>query len=183
MNDPSQHDDANWDNDDSYPEHDEFVSKSELKRLSALRQQVGEQLVNLSDAHIKTIPMDDELADAVTLARKINRKKDGFRRQLQFIGKLMRSRDLTPIEEALAKLQHQHQAQNARFHQLEKTRDAIADRGDDAIQEVLDEHPSLERQKLRQFHRSIIKERSKNAPPKAYRELFQYLKEHMLDQD
>lgn len=183
MNDPSQYDDTSWDNDESYPEHDEIVSKSELKRLSALQQQVGEQLVNLSDAHLKTIPMDDELADAVTLARKINRKKDGFRRQLQFIGKLMRSRDLTPIEEALAKLQHQHQEQNARFHLMEKTRDAIADKGDDAIQAAIDECPTLDRQKLRQFHRAIGKERSKNAPPKAYRELFQYLKEHMLNQN
>ena len=182
MNDPGQYDDANWDNDENYPEHEEFVSKSELKRQSALQQEVGEQLVNLSDAHLKTIPMDDELADAVALARRINRKKDGFRRQLQFIGKLMRSRDLTPLQEALAKLQHQHQAQNAHFHLLEKTRDAIADKGDNAIQAALNEYPTLERQKLRQFHRAISKERSKNAPPKAYRELFQYLKEHMLDQ-
>ncbi|MDC8829747.1 ribosome biogenesis factor YjgA [Alteromonas gilva] len=183
MNDPSQNDDANWDNNDSYPDQDEFVSKSELKRQSALCQKIGEQLVNLSDAHLKTIPLDDELAGAIALANKINRKKDGFRRQLQFIGKLMRNRDLAPIEAGLAKLQNQHQAQNARFHQLEKTRDAIADKGDTAIQQALDAYPTLERQKLRQYHRAINKERAKNAPPKAYRELFQYLKEHTTDQD
>lgn len=183
MNDPSQYDDANWDNEEHYPDQDEFVSKSELKRQSAQQQNIGEQLVNLSDAHIKTIPMDEQLAEAVTLARKINRKKDGFRRQLQFIGKLMRSRELAPIEEALAKLQHQHQEQNARFHQLEKTRDAIANHGDDAIQAAIDECPTLDRQKLRHYYRAIGKERSKNAPPKAYRELFQYLKEHMLEQN
>ncbi len=183
MNDPRQNDDANRDNNNSNPDQDELVSKSELKRQSALCQKIGEQLVSLSDAHLKTIPLDDELASAVALANKINRKKDGFRRQLQFIGKLMRNRDLAPIEEGLAKLQNHHQAQNARFHQLEKTRDAIADSGDTAIQQALDEHPTLERQKLRQFHRAISKERAKNGPPKAYRELFQYLKEHMLDQD
>lgn len=182
MSDPSQFDDSQRDKNQSNPDHDEIISKTELKRQSAVRQQIGEQLVNLSDAHLVSIPMDDELTEAISIARKINRKKDGFRRQLQFIGKLMRSRDLTNINEALAKLQHKHQAQNARFHLLEKARDAIADKGDSAIQDLLSEHPQLERQKLRQFHRAISKERAKNAPPKAYRELFQYLKSHLLNE-
>ena len=181
MTDPSQYDDENWDSNDDYPDFDEPVSKSELKRQSAHQQEIGEQLVNLSDAHLKTIPLDEELGDAVALARRINRKKDGFRRQLQFIGKLMRSRDLAPIETALAKLQHQHNEHNALFHKLEKARDAIADQGDSAIEPLLSDYPQLERQKLRQFHRAIVKERSNNKPPKAYRELFQYLKGAIIE--
>lgn len=78
MTDPSQYDDENWDSNDDYPDFDEPVSKSELKRQSAHQQEIGEQLVNLSDAHLKTIPLDEELGDAVALARRINRKKDGF---------------------------------------------------------------------------------------------------------
>lgn len=75
MTDPSQYDDENQVSNDDYPGFDEPVSKSELKRQSAQQQRVGEQLVNLSDAHLKTIPLDDELGDAVALARRINRKK------------------------------------------------------------------------------------------------------------
>jgi ribosome-associated protein len=59
---------------------------------------------------------------------------------------------------------------------LEKLRDSIADDGDDAIQKALEEYPHLSRQTLRQQYRQIQKERQKNAPPKTYRALFQYLK-------
>ena len=72
---------------------------------------------------------------------------------------------------------HQHQAQNAAFHALEKAREDVINHGDDGIQRLMEEHPQLDRQKLRQFHRQIRKEREKNGPPKAFRELFQYLKE------
>ncbi|RDV25563.1 ribosome-associated protein [Alteromonas aestuariivivens] len=158
-------------------DYDEPLSKTELKRQSERLQKLGEELVNLSAAHLATIPMDDELADAVNLARNINRKKDGYRRQLQFIGKLMRQRETDEIEQALASLTHQHQAANAAFHELEKAREAVIQKGDSAIQTLIEQYPELDRQKLRQFHRQVKKEREKSAPPKAFRELFQYLKE------
>lgn len=164
---------------DEHAEQEVMISKSELKRQSAELQKLGEQLVNLTDAHLATIPLDDELSEAVHLARKINRKKDGYRRQLQFIGKLLRNRDITGINEALLKLTHQHQASNAAFHAIEQARDAVIEKGDVAIQSLLEDYPELDRQKLRQFHRLIKKEREKNAPPKAFRELFQYLKTFM----
>lgn len=157
-------------------EEEDFVSKTELKRQAKERHKLGETLVNLTDAHVATIPMDEELADAVAIARKVNKKKDGYRRQLQFIGKVLRQRDTAAIEEALSKITHQHQASNAAFHALEKAREAVIAHGDSAIQKLIEAHPELDRQKLRQFHRQIKKEREKNAPPKAFRELFQYLK-------
>ncbi|OFC71134.1 ribosome biogenesis factor YjgA [Alteromonas confluentis] len=178
MSDNKHHSDEENYFDDGQPEDgSEIVSKSELKRQSEELQKLGEDLVNLSAAHLATIPMDEELEDSVMLARNINRKKDGFRRQLQFIGKLMRSRDVSDIEAAMARLTHQHQAQNAAFHALEKAREDVINHGDDGIQRLMEEYPQLDRQKLRQFHRQIKKEREKNGPPKAFRELFQYLKE------
>ena len=162
-------------------EEEELVSKTELKRQAKELHKLGETLVNLTDAHIATIPMDEELADAVAIARRVNKKKDGYRRQLQFIGKTLRNRDTTAIEEALAKLTHQHRAANAAFHALEKARESIIEQGDPAIQKLIEQYPELDRQKLRQFHRQIKKEREENAPPKAFRELFQYLKDVMHD--
>ena len=65
---------------------DELKSKTELKAESKAIQKVGETLVGLGASALEKIPMDDELTEAVLLARKINRKKDGYRRQLQLIG-------------------------------------------------------------------------------------------------
>ena len=158
-------------------EDEDFISKSELKRQAKEHQKLGESLVNLTPAHLATVPLDEELADAVNVARSVSRKKEGFRRQIQFIGKLLRQRDNTAIEEAMAKLVNQHQASNVAFYRLEKAREAVIEQGDSAIQSLIEEYPELDRQKLRQFHRQIKKEREKNAPPRAFRELFQYLKE------
>ncbi len=158
-------------------EDEEPLSKTELKRQSAQFQKLGEQLVKLTPAHLDTIPMDEQLEEAVMIARSVNRKKDGYRRQLQFIGKLLRQRDVTPITQALMMLTHQHQANNAAFHELEKARDDVAKNGDEAIQRLVEAYPELERQKLRQYHRQIKKEQEKDAAPKASRELFQYLKQ------
>ncbi|MFC3095265.1 ribosome-associated protein [Alteromonas sediminis] len=163
-------------------EEEQYVSKTQRKLDSEEKQKLGLKLVGLTDANLSKIPMDEELEEAILVARKINKKKDGYRRQLQFIGKLLRNRDLEPLEQALDKIQSRHAENNAHFHQLEKYRDNIANGGDKAIQAVLDAHPSLERQTLRQFYRQIQKEKAKGAPPKAFRALFQYLKETLQDE-
>lgn len=164
---------------DHYDEQAEPPSKSELKRQSAELQQLGETIVNLTPAQVDMIPMDDDLAEAVHQARAMNRKKEGFRRQIQFIGKLLRQRDVAPIHDAMARITHQHQQANAAFHAVEKARDAILASGDKAIEPLLSKYPELERQRLRQLYRQANKEQQKNGPPKAARELFQYLKQHI----
>lgn len=160
-------------------EDPEFKSKTQLKSESHALQKLGENLVNLGASALAKIPMDDELEEAVLLARKINKKKDGFRRQLQFIGKLLRARDVTPIEQAFAAIQASHIRGNQAFHKLEQARDALLSKGDDAINDLLKEHPSLDRQKLRQLTRSAKKQQEQNKPPKAAREIFQYLKQEI----
>lgn len=152
-------------------------SKSELKREAERLQKVGEDLVALSAAQLATVEMDEELADAVRLAQKIKNKKEGYRRQLQLIGKLMRQRDISVIIEGLARIVNQHQAANAALHTLEQTREAIISEGDAAIQRLMNEHPHLDRQRLRQLRQKIHKERAAQQAPRAFRELFQYLKE------
>ncbi|AWL10803.1 UPF0307 protein [Saliniradius amylolyticus] len=166
--------------DSDYPIDDqdvEFKSKTQIKREAEALQKLGTRLVELTPANLEKIPMDDELANAIHQARKINRKKDGFRRQLQFIGKLMRSRDPEPIQQALALIENQHNQATAILHKLEKWRDDIISKGDDAINRVLEEYPELDRQRLRQLYRQAHKEQQNNKPPKAAREIFQMLKE------
>ena len=168
--------DSEFDIDQDEPE---YVSKTQLKSESKALQKLGESLVNLGAAALEKIPMDDELEDAVNIARRINRKKDGYRRQLQFIGKLMRSRDVSAIEQALFEIQNSHQRATQQFHQIENARDNLLNKGDDAINELLNEHDHLDRQKLRQLVRAAAKQKEQNKPPKAARELFQYLKENL----
>lgn len=166
------------DNDfDFSDQDDDFKSKTQLKNESLALQKLGKELVDLGAAALDKIPMDSELEDAVLLARKINRKKEGFRRQIQFIGKLLRNRDIAPIEEAMLAMKTAHQQHTKAFHTLEKYRDQILAEGDDAINRILQEHPHLDRQKLRQLTRQANKEKSLNKPPKSARELFQYLKD------
>lgn len=156
---------------------DDFVSKSQKKRDMAERQELGTQLVNLTDSQLAKMPLDDELHDAVLLARKIRNKHEGYRRQLQFIGKLMRLRDVAPIEQALNNLKNAHQQQTSIFHEIEETRDKLLTEGDDALQAFIEEHPLADRQKLRQLIRLAEKQRAEQKPPVAARQLFVYLRE------
>lgn len=156
---------------------DEFVSKSELKRAAEAQQQLGEKLVELPEGKLVKIPLDDDLLEAIRLAQRIRGTREGFRRQLQLIGKLMRSRDIAPIEQALAELEQSHHQQNALFHQLEKQRDAILTHGDEAIQAFIDAYPKADRQRLRQLYRQATKQAEQGKPPAAQRELFKYMRQ------
>ncbi|MGQ8365444.1 ribosome biogenesis factor YjgA [Glaciecola sp. 1036] len=160
-----------------YNDDDELVSKTQLKKEADDLKKLGLALLELGPNQRKTMPVDDELEDALVLASKINRKKDGFRRQIQFIGKLLRQRDVEPIALALEKLNSAHNQDVQRFHKLERMRDALIANGDDEIQKVMDTYPLADRQKLRHFVRTALKEKQREKPPAASRALFQYLKE------
>ena len=110
------------------PDETEFAdvpSKSERKRQVEALQKMGTELVDLTDAQLKSIPLDEELRNAVLLARKIKNKHEGYRRQLQFIGKLMRQRDVAPIEQAMERLNAFHQQTVNQFHAVEQQRDLL----------------------------------------------------------
>jgi ribosome-associated protein len=158
---------------------DPIKSKTQLKQEAEDLKKIGGILVDLTPGQLNEIPLDDELTDAIALAQRINKKKDGFRRQLQLIGKLLRNRDIAEIESAINKLRAHHLKSNTHFHLLEELRDKIVDMGDSAIQELLNEHPQLDRQKLRQMQRQAVKQRETEKPPKAAREIFQYLKQNI----
>ena len=115
------------------------------------------------------------MLEAVELAQKI--KREGRRRQLQLIGKLLRSREVEPITEALDKLKNRHNQQIVIFHKLEDLRTRLLAGGDEVIEEVVALFPHTDRQQLRALVRNAKKERDANKPPKAFRQIFQYLKE------
>lgn len=152
-----------------------WVSKSEIKRDAEVLKKLGAELVELSKNELERIPLDAQLLDAIELAQKI--KREGRRRQLQYIGKLLRSRDVDPITKALDKLKNRHNQQVVILHKLEDLRTRLIENGDDVIEEVVALFPHTDRQQLRALVRNAKKEREGNKPPKAFRQVFQYLKE------
>lgn len=156
-----------------------WVSKSEIKRDAEDLKQLGEKLVNLTKANLTKVPLDDSLKDAIELAQCL--QKEARRRQLQYIGKLLRSIDAEPIREALEKIENKHNQQQAMLHKLEILRDELVAKGDVALTDLLNEHPSADRQHLRNLIRAAQKEKEQNKPSKAYREIYQILKTLILE--
>lgn len=156
-----------------------WVSKSEIKRDAEDLKQLGEKLVNLTKANLTKVPLDDSLKDAIELAQRL--QKEARRRQLQYIGKLLRSIDAEPIREALEKIENKHNQQQAMLHKLEILRDELVAKGDAALTDLLNKHPSADRQQLRNLIRAAQKEKEQNKPSKAYREIYQILKTLILE--
>ncbi|WP_058912576.1 ribosome biogenesis factor YjgA [Entomohabitans teleogrylli] len=152
-----------------------WVSKSEIKRDAEELKRLGVELVELGKNALDKIPLDDDLRAAIDLAQKI--KKEGRRRQIQLIGKMLRQRDVDPIRQALDKLKNRHNQQVSLFHKLESLRDRLIDEGDDVIAEVIGLYPLADRQQLRSLVRNAQKEKAGNKPPKSSRQIFQYLRE------
>ncbi len=163
---------------DNQEEEDEeiiWVSKSEIKRDAEELKRLGAEQVDLGKNSLDKIPLDEDLRNAIELAQRI--KKEGRRRQLQLIGKMLRQRDEDPIRQALDKLKNRHNQQVALFHKLEHLRDRLIDQGDDAMTEVITLYPQADRQQLRSMIRNAQKEKAANKTPKAARQIFQYLRE------
>jgi ribosome-associated protein len=155
-----------------------YVSKSQLKRESHELQALGEELVELPAAKLAKIPLPEELADAIALAQRI-KQRGGRKRQLQYIGKLMRKIDAEPIQQAMDALKLDATRETVQLHKLEQWRDRLVAEGDAALAELLDAYPNAERQHLRQLVRNAQRESKQNKPPKSAREIFRYLRELM----
>lgn len=150
-------------------------SKSERKRQMLALQKVGEALVNLSAPQLAQIPLESPLADAIHEARSL-KSHEAKRRQLQYIGKIMRNVDVEPIVEALNKVQMKGQHTKAKFHQVERWRDQLIAQGDSSLQEFLTKYPTVDSQQLRQLVRNAQKDIKTNKNSGADTALFRYLR-------
>lgn len=151
-------------------------SKSQRKREMHALQELGASLVGLSPERLARMDLPEELRGAILDAHKTT-KHEALRRQIQYIGRLMRDVDAAPIREALAELNGTSQAQTALHHRLERLRDRLLE-----DESVLDEIiiAAEDRQRLRQLRRNALKEQQAGKPPRSYRELFRLLRD-LLD--
>ncbi|MCW8929562.1 MAG: DUF615 domain-containing protein [Gammaproteobacteria bacterium] len=153
-----------------------YISKTQAKRDVEALQKLGTKLVELSKSSLETFDLDEDLLDAILLAQNIQ-SHSGHRRQIQLIGKIMRRVDADAIRLKLERFHAPAVEANEHFHKLETWRDKLISEGDSAINEILNEYPDFERSRLRQLLRNIKKETEKKKPPKSARQLFQYIKE------
>jgi ribosome-associated protein len=153
----------------------EFVSKTKRKRQVEELQQLGAALVELAPQQLEAIAMPPELLAAVLDAQRISRH-EAKRRQLQYIGKLMRKADPEPIREALAQLTGKSVAARVQQKRLEQWRERlIAD--DEALTAFAADHPGADIQALRTLIRNARKEIAETKPPRAQRALFRMVRE------
>ncbi len=161
---------------DSDDRHDPAPSKSQLKRDAHAQQRLGEDLLSVPESDWHRLQLPENLMTALREAKKLS-ARGARKRQLQFIGKLMREVEPAPIhqyfderrEAARRQVQHQHAA--------EHWRERILHEGDEAIEAWLSEHPGGDRQHLRQLLRQARKEQAAKAAPKSSRTLFRYLRD------
>ena len=156
----------------------ERPSKSELKRQMTVLQKLGEELVNEARDRVKRVPMPEDVRDAILECQQI-KDHEGRRRQLQYVGKKMRTLDeeeVAAIQRTIDSWKGLSKADTAAMHAMERRRDKLLT-DDKALTVLLSENPELDVQHLRTLIRNARKEQAENKPPKAYREIFQILKE------
>lgn len=156
----------------------ERPSKSEMKRQVDALQKLGEALVAEPRDRVKRVPMPEDVRNAILECQTIT-NHEGRRRQMQFVGKKMRTLDeaeIAAIQQTIDGWKGASKSDTAAMHALERRRDKLlAD--DKALTVLLSENPELDVQHLRTLIRNARKEQAENKPPKAYREIFQILKQ------
>lgn len=159
-----------------------YISKSELKREAQEMHDLAGKICKLNKKQREKLPLNEDLKEALVLADKLNTKTEAFRRHLNYVGKQLRlAENSEEIQKVLNAILDVGKESTVLFHKLERTRDQVIDQGDKKINELLADYDSLDRQKLRQLVRQAKKEQELGKPAKGYRELFQYLKEYILD--
>jgi len=154
---------------------DEIVSKTRRKKEMHELQSLGAALVALSAAHLARMSIPDELARAVHEARQLS-SHGARRRQMQYIGRLMRELDAEPIRAQLAAVHGGSAEERARHQRLEHWRTRLLE-DDGALTEFADAHPGGDLQQLRALIRSARREQTEGRPPRAFREIFRVLRE------
>ena len=165
-------------------------SRTELKRESTELQKLGEALLTLRSGLMERLALPEKLVDALAEAKRIT-NFEGKRRQMQYVGKLMRGLDDETLAAVRAALDEQHQGsaqENLALHQAEQWRDDLIAR-DEAVGEWMARYPETDSQQLR----ALIRQARKDTPAdpaavsqglaprhgRAFRDIFQIVREQL----
>jgi ribosome-associated protein len=154
----------------------EKPSKSAVKRAMHALQALGAALVALPPEQLQKIDLPEALREAVRDCQRIT-QREARRRQMQYIGRLMRSCDAAPIRAALDDIHGVSAAAKARQMALERLRERLLADESAGLREIAAAHPGADLHRLRQLRRNALQEQALGKPPRAFRELFRALKE------
>ena len=156
---------------------DDEISKSQRKRDSTALQKLGAALVSLKASQLEQLHLPESLLAAVMEAKRLT-KHEAIRRQMQYIGRIMRSVDAAPIQNQIDAWNGVNDQEIAKQHQLERWRDRLVE-DDGVLAEFIAHYPACDAQPLRTLIRNTRKERLANKPPANFRALFRMLREIM----
>jgi ribosome-associated protein len=148
-------------------------SKTQRKAEMDALQALGEALLDVSPDRLAELELPERLVEALGAARRI-RQREARRRQLQFIGRLMRNIDAAPIRSRLAQWAQTPNAEKARLHAVERWRERLLSEAG-ALEALCAERPTTDRPRLAALVESALAEREHGHPPRAHRELFRVL--------
>ena len=151
-------------------EEDDFISKTRRKRQMTDLQKLGAELVKLSPEVLARIEMPAELREAVTECKRFS-KHEAVRRQMQYIGRIMRDLDAAPIAEQLAALQAPSRRQTALFHVAERWREEML-REPAALERFAREFPQADAARMGKLVSAAREEQRTGKAPKHFRQLF-----------
>jgi ribosome-associated protein len=155
--------------------HEDAPSKTQRKRDMHALQALGQRLVELNAAQLAAFALPDALREAIAAAQRL-RSREAHRRQLQYIGRLMREIDPAPIRARLEVSDGRSRAATAAHRRAERWRERLlAD--DAAFGDFAREHPRADLQRLRACVREARKERLADREPRHFRDLFRLIRE------
>lgn len=160
------------------PEHDYGPTRTQQRRDALAVLAFASQLMELPPSKLARANLPEDVLREMEHLRRIT-SHIARKRQLGFLAKVMRRHDDEAFEGArtlLGENRDQQRKETAAMHRLEALRERLLD-SDDAFQELVDQHPGIDRQHLRSLIRQARIERDGNKSPRAYREIFQLLKQ------
>lgn len=159
----------------------EPISRSQKKRNAQALQRAGKRLMDLSEGQLAALDVPDELKEAIQLAWQLNRKQEAYRRQVQYIGRLMRQLEPQQVASALRETEPGQELEKRRFRQIERLRDGLVSGDAKLVEWVLEHAPEADRAQLNKL---VAGTRGTGRPASrktASRSLFRYLNQLSLD--
>ena len=161
--------------DENINSDDEYKSKTQIKQEMADLPVLGKEIMALPESIYKLLSLPSNIDEAINTAKRIN-SFNAKKRQMQYIGKLLRKADIDEIND---KIQHYKEGRSditKQFHQMENLRNKLLANDKATLEMLLNRYPDCDKQQLRQLIRNAQKEQKLSKPPTQQRKLFQFIK-------
>jgi ribosome-associated protein len=167
-------------------EEDYGPSRTQQRREALAVLTLASQLIELPPSRLAKIDLPEDVRREIDITRRMT-AHGAKKRQLAFLAKVMRRFDdeaFAGVRAELGENREKQRQENAAMHRLESMRDRLIAEDDSALPQLIAEHPQVDRQHLRSLIRQArVEKDTPNKPPKAYREIFQLLKDLAQSQE